>query len=196
MMKKYISPFFVLSALVLLTACQASIPPENFPEMTFKHKPAIQLRVIDIQLVSNFERSADAPHVAHKFPVSPEKAMIKWAEDRLQIAGKKNTARLTITRADAQEIKLKVDKGFTGAFKNQQSDRYQTFVEAQLEILNERNIRQAIVSARAEQSITVSEATSLADRRKIWYNLVEKLMMQFDAAMQNSIENNLQRYLF
>ena len=195
MMKKYISLFPIFAMFLLLSACQTT-EVENFPEMTFKHKPSIQLRVIDIQLVSNFERSADAPHVAHKFPISPEKALIKWAEDRLQIAGKKNTARLTITRADAQEIGLKLDKGFTGAFKNQQSDRYDTFVDAQLEILDERNIRQAIVTARAEQSTTVSEATSLADRRKIWYNLVEKLMHQFDAAMQKSIEGNLQSYLF
>jgi hypothetical protein len=195
MMKKFISRFLVLSAVILLAACQTT-EPENLPKMTFKHLPPLQLSVGDIQLVSNFERSADAPHVTHKFPVSPEKALIQWAEDRLQIAGKKNTARLTITRADAQEIGLKLDKGFTGAFKNQQSDRYDTFISAQLEILDDRNIRQAIVSANASQSITVSEATSLADRRKIWYNLVEKLMMQFDAAMQNNIEKNLQRYLF
>ena len=81
-------------------------------------------------------------------------------------------------------------------FKNQQSDRYDTFVEAQLEILDERNIQQAVVTAKAEQSISVSEATPLTDRRKIWYNLVEKLMMQFNTAIETSISNNFQGYLF
>ncbi len=195
MIKKYFSILPVIGLLALLSACE-TVQTEHFPEMTFKHKPTFQLRVIDIQLVSNFERNADAPHVTHKFPVSPEKALIRWAEDRLQIAGQKNTARLTITRADAQEIRLKIDKSFTGTFKNQQSDRYDTFIAAQLEILDERNIRQAIVTASAEQSITVSEATSLADRRKIWYNLVEKLMDKFDEAIQRNIENNFQSYLF
>ena len=195
-MKKLASHLVILSTVILLAACQANIPQENFPEMTFKHLPAIQMRAVDIQLVSNFERNTDAPHVAHKFPISPEKALIRWAEDRLQIAGKKNTARLTITRADAQEIKLKLDRGFKDVFKNQQSHRYDTFVEAQLEILSERNIRQAVVTAKAQRSISVSEATSLADRRKIWYNLIEKLMVDFNAAMQQSIEKNLQGYLF
>jgi len=196
MIKKLYSRILIFAAVLLLAACQANLPPEQLPEMTFKHLSPIQLRVIDIQLVSNFKRSADAPHVAHKFPVSPEKALIQWAEDRLQIAGQKNTARFTILRADAQEIPLKLDKSFKGVFKNQQSERYDTFVEAQLEILDEHNIRQAIVSAEAEQSISVSEATPLVDRRKIWYNLVEKLMAQFNTAIEASITNNFQGYLF
>ena len=195
-MKKNASRLFGFCAIALLVACQANLPSEQLPDMTFKHLSLIQLRVIDIQLVSNFERSVDAPHVAHKFPVSPEKALIQWAEDRLQIAGQKNTARFTILRADAQEIPLKLDKSFKGMFKNQQSDRYDTFIEAQIEILDERNIRQASVTAKAEQSITVSEATPLTDRRKIWYNLVEKLMMKFNTAIENSITNNFQGYLF
>jgi hypothetical protein len=196
MMKKYFFRIAIIIALPLLAACQANIPQENFPEMTFKHLAPIQLRVIDIQMASNFDRNLGAPHIAHKFPVSPEKALIKWAEGRLQIAGQKNTARFTITRADAQEIALKLDKSFKGLLRNQQSDRYDTFIEAQLEIFDEHNIRQAIVSAKAERSVTVSEATSLADRRKIWYNLVEKLMIEFNTQMQRSIESNLQRYLF
>lgn len=195
-MKKYLSRFLILSTIVLLAACQTTAPQADFASMTFKHLPPIQLRVIDIQLVSNFERSTDAPYVTHKFPVSPEKALIQWAEDRLQIAGSRNTARLTITRAEAQEIGLKLDKSFKGLLRNQQSDRYDVYVEARLEILDEHNIRQAIVSARANRSITVAEATSLADRRKIWFNLVEKLMNDFDAAMQKSINRNLQSYLF
>jgi hypothetical protein len=196
MMKKNASRLFGFCAIALLAACQANLPSEQLPDMTFKHLSLIQLRVIDIQLVSNFERSVDAPHVAHKFPVSPEKALMQWAEDRLQIAGQKNIARFTILRADAQEIPLKLDKSFKGMFKNQQSDRYDTFIEAQIEILDERNIRQASVTAKAEQSITVSEATPLTDRRKIWYNLVEKLMMKFNTAIENSIVNNFQGYLF
>ena len=195
-MNKNASRLFCFCVVALLAACQANLPSEQLPDMTFKHLSLIQLRVIDIQLVSNFERSVDAPHVAHKFPVSPEKALIQWAEDRLQIAGQKNTARFTILRADAQEIPLKLDKSFKGMFKNQQSDRYDTFIEAQIEILDERNIRQAFVTAKAEQSITVSEATPLTDRRKIWYNLVEKLMMKFNTAIENSITNNFQGYLF
>jgi hypothetical protein len=195
MVKKYILRILVLNVFMLLTACQASSPQVSFPTMTFKHLPTIKLRVVDIQLVSNFERNADMPHVAHRFPISPEKALIQWATDRIRALGGKNTARLTITQADAQEIKLKLDKNFTGIFKNQQSDRYITNVKAQLEILDEHGRRKAIVTAQAEQSITVAESTSLADRRKIWYNLVEKLITRFNLSMQENINSNLQYYL-
>ncbi|MBT4939064.1 MAG: hypothetical protein HON14_08035, partial [Rhodospirillaceae bacterium] len=46
-MKKLASHLVILSTVILLAACQANIPQENFPEMTFKHLPAIQMRVVD-----------------------------------------------------------------------------------------------------------------------------------------------------
>ena len=179
-----------------LTACQTTAYQQNFPTMTFKYLPAIKLMVSDIKLISNVKLSFDAPHVAYKLPVSPEKAIIRWAKDRLSIAGNKNTAQMIIIRADAQEINLDLDKSLLGILKNQQSHRFETFIEARLEILDEKNIRRAFVTGKAQQSITVSEATSLSDRRKIWYNLVEKLMAEFNLIMQKNVDQKLQNYLF
>ena len=185
-----------LCAFCMLTACQTTTNQQNFPTMTFKYLPAIKLMVSDIKLISNVKLSFDAPHVAYKLPVSPEKAIIRWAKDRLSIAGNKNTAQMIIIRAEAQEVKLELDKSLVGIFKNQQSHRFETFIEARLEILDEKNIRQAFVTGKAQQSITVSEATSLSDRRKIWYNLVEKLMAKFNLIMQKNVDQKLQNYLF
>jgi hypothetical protein len=195
MIKKKSPGILILAVFVSLTACQASPEIDNFPAMTFTHLPPIRLKVKNIKLNSNFQYSTNSSNLAYKFPVSPENAVQNWAQDRLLIAGSKNNARLNIIRAGVQEIKLKIDESFIGVFKNEQSNRYNTFIEVSLEIFDETNVRQAIVIGKAEQSITVSEATSLSDRRKIWYNLIEKLMLKFDSAIQESINKNLQRYL-
>jgi hypothetical protein len=195
MIKQKISHFLILAMFILLTACNTTSQIENLPSMTFTHLPHIRLKVKNIEVNSKFQYDTNTSHIAHKFPISPEKAIITWAQDRLLIAGINNIARLTIIQADAQEIKLKIDKSFTGAFKNQQSARYQTFVKVSLEIFDENKIQQGIVIGEAEHSITVSEATPLSDRRKIWYNLIEKLMAKFDSAMQKSINNNLRSYV-
>ena len=163
--------------------------------MTFKYLPPIKLVVSKIELVSNAKTSMEAPHVGHKLPISPEKGMLQWANDRLLAVGNKNVARLIITRADAREINLKLDKSITGLFKNQQSHRFEAFVEARLEIVDKNNIQQAFVTGKAEKSITVSEATSLSDRKKIWYNLVEKVMNKFNLIIQQKIEQKLMKYL-
>ena len=178
-----------------LTACQTTLSNQNFPTMTFKYLPPIKLVVSKIELVSNAKPSLDAPHVGHKLPVSPEKAMLQWMNDRLLVAGNKNVARLIIMRADAHEINLKLDKSITGIFKNQQSHRFEAFVEARLEILDTNNIQRAFAIGKAQQSITVSEATSLSDRKKIWYNLVEKVMNNFNSIIQKNIQQKLPEYL-
>jgi len=164
--------------------------------MTFKHLPNIQLLVKDIQVVVNYKQRSDPTNIAHKFPISPEKAINKWAKDRLTIAGLRNTAKITILESNAKEIELTLDKNFTGIFKNQQSHRYDTSINVKLEIFDKNKEQLAIITAKADQSTTVSEATSLSDRRKIWYNLVEKLMANFDKAMSSAINRHLQTYIF
>jgi len=196
MFKNIVYYILVLSNICILASCKTGIYRQEFPTMTFKNLPSINLKVTDIEIVSKFTRGINPPNVAHKIPISPDRALIRWAKDRLSIAGTKNTARLTIIRADAAELDLKLDKSLAGIFKNQQSHRFETLIEAKLEIFDEINVRRAFIKGKAEQSITVSEATPLSNRQQIWYNLVEKLMNQFNREMQNNINQKLADYLF
>ena len=195
MKKRYISHIILIFTICMLTACQTTLNQQNLPTMTFKYLPAIKLMVSDIKLISNNKRSVDEPHVVYKLPVPPGKALIQWAKDRLLIGGNTNTARMIIIRADAHKIKLGLDRSLAGIFKNQQSHRFEIFIEVRLEILDKNKVRQAFVTAKAQQSITVSEATSMSERRKIWYNLVEKLMNEFNSVIQKNIEQKFQGYL-
>jgi len=52
-----------------------------------------------------------------------------------------------------------------------------------------------VVEAEAQHFKTVSEATSLSDRRKIWYNMIEVLMNEFNKEIDKNINNNFQKYL-
>ena len=164
--------------------------------MTFRHLPPIALRVVDIQLVNQAKPGTIAPHVAHKMPVPPAKALTRWAEDRLQIAGNNNTARFTILAADVTENQLKIDKSVTGLFKKQQSESYDAVIEASLEIFDQRSIRKAVVSSRATRSITMAEDISINDRQRIWYELIEKLMTEFNAEMDRNIGRFMTEYRF
>ena len=103
---------------------------------------------------------------------------------------------MIIIDAKAREISLDLDEGLTGIFKNQQSHRFEAIIKARLEIMDDSNNLQAFVTGSAQKSITISEATSMSDRRQIWYNLIEKLMNKFNLVMQKNIKENLQNYLF
>ncbi len=183
-------------AVMSLPACDAHLPQSNLPQMTFRHLPAIALRVVDIQLVNKANPGTNPPHVVHLMPVSPVKALTRWAEDRLQIAGNNNTARFTILESDVTETALKVDKTVTGLFKKQQSERYDAIIEASLEIFDRRGIRKAVVSSRATRSVTMPEDTSINDRRRLWYEMMEKIMAEFNSEMDRNIGRYMTEYRF
>ena len=181
----------ILITLVTLFLAACAAPSERLPDLTFKHLPPISLQVADIQIASQTSHGTEPPNVGHRFPVPPERALTQWARDRLQLAGTRHTARFTILRADATETKLKKDEKLTGLFKQQASERYDTAVEARLEIIDDRGVQRGQVTASANWNQTIREDATLADRRRIWLELVEKLMTQFNAEM----ERNIQRFM-
>ena len=64
-------------------------------------------------------------------------------------------------------------------------------MEARLEILDNNGIVIAAVTSRATWTQTVREDTTLADRRRIWFGLIEKLM----GAFNDKMEEEMRRYL-
>ncbi len=184
----------MLIAAVALAGCQTPAEPEQ-PQLTFGHLPKINLSVTDIQIVNNSAQSVQAPHVAHRFPVPPVQALIRWAEDRLQSAGGAGTAKFTILKAYAVETKLKTDENLTGLFKKEISEKYDATAEASLEIFDAQGVRRAIVIAGSDWTRTIREDATLAERKQIWFEIVEKLMERFNTEMEKSVRNHMSAHL-
>ncbi|NQV57236.1 MAG: hypothetical protein HQ503_15360 [Rhodospirillales bacterium] len=181
----------LIALAVLLAGCATADPVMDLADITFKHLPKINLRIVDIQIDDKSKQTTEAPHVGHQFPVPPVRALKRWAEDRLQAQGSKGTARFTLLEAQAIESKLEIDKGIKGFFTKEQSERYTVTVSASLEIFDDKGIRRAIVRSKAMREKTVLEDVSLTDRRKAWFEMTEALMAEFNTEMQR----NIQRYM-
>ena len=190
MYRSKLNSVIIIALFVLLGACTA-VPDHSLPELTFKHLEPISLRIAKIQMTSETENNTEPPNVGHRFPISPHEAVKKWALDRLHIAGNNGTARFSILKANVTETRLKTDKSFKGLFKQEASERYDAIVEARLEILDDNGIVIAEVISRATWTQTVREDTTLADRRRIWFGLIEKLM----GAFNDKMEEEMRRYL-
>ena len=118
-----------------------------------------------------------------------------WAEDRLQLAGNKGIARFTILEAQVKETKLRTNKKMTDLFKKEVSERYDATVKARLEILDDLGNSLAVVTSQANWSQTVREDTTLTDRRRIWLEMIEKLMGRFNTEMEMTIQRYMTKYL-
>ena len=182
-------------ATLALAACETAVPIQRFPEITFAHLPKVGLNVTKIEVASEFRPTLQAPHIEHLMPSSPDKAMRRWAEDRLQAKGVTNVARFTINEATVTEAPLAVESGFKGAFKKQQAARYEAKVAATIEIVDERGFRRAFASSRVSRSQTLGEDASLNDRDRLWFELVDALMKDFNAEMEQDLRSHVGAFL-
>lgn len=186
---------FIVFASFLLAACETPAPAQKLPDLTFAHLGALNLNVATLEVVSDYHAPLKKPNVEHLFPTPPDHALKRWARDRLKAAGKRGSARFVITRAAVTETPLKTKTGIMGAFTTDQAERYDAVIEATLEIFGPGGIRKGFASARVTRSRTVEEGISLNVREKIFLDLTEALMKDFNAEMENNIRRHLGGHL-
>lgn len=178
-------------------ACASPPPPARFPDLTYGHLGKFTFDVARIDLISEYKPTYQRPNIEHTFPVVPEQAMRRWAEDRLAVTGRPGrVARFVIQDAKVTETELPRSAGVRGAFTTDQTHRYDGALSAALEIREERgNFRAGTASAWASRSRTVAEGITINDREKVWFEIVEALMNDLNAEMERQIRANLGQFL-
>jgi hypothetical protein len=182
--------------LGLLSACSNVAPPmQRLPEMSFRHLTPITLDVGTIEVVSEFKPPAQAPHIEYDMPVTPEDALKRWVQDRLQPIGRTGKMRVVIHDASATEVPLKTDQGFTGMFKKEQAARVKMTINVSLQMLDERQMVTAEVSGKAMRERTTTEGLKLNEHDRILYDMVEDLMKGFNSEIDDNIRSNFGPWL-
>lgn len=177
----------------------ATPPPQNrFPELTYAHLGKFRLDVSQISIVSEYKSPFTPPNIEQDMPVLPEKAMRRWAADRLVATGTPgHTAQFVITDAKVTDTKLPKTQGLRGVFTTDQSDRYDTSFAARIAVRAEPGsfggTGQATASATRAQ--TVPEGISVNEREKVWFDLVEATMNDLNAELERQIRAHLSQFL-
>ncbi len=187
--------YLVSLLVVFLAACETPVVTQTLPELTYGHLSKFTLDVAAIAVKAKYVPPMKAPNVEHLFPTPPGKALRRWAADRLRAGGRRGSAQFVIIDAAVTETPLKLDKSFTGAFTKQQSRRYEATVEVSLEILDDKGFRKGFANARVSRSRTLGEDATINDRERMWFDLTEALMRDFNAELEKNIRQYLGGYL-
>jgi hypothetical protein len=188
---------FLLAVVTLgLAACPPPPPePVAWPDITFTAQAPIEFNVAEIRIVTPYREPIEPPHVGEQFPVSPSRAALNWAEDRLRAVGSRGTLTVTIVESSAVEEQLEASAGLKGLLTKEQSERYLVVISMEIEALDPVGPRVATATARTRKSITVREDATLNEREETWYDLTKGAMADFDAAMERQIRNTLGNFL-
>ena len=182
------------AALGLLAACAMDDPSDRFAQLTYQHRPDINLDVGEIQIEQAYVTPGQPPNVDHRFPVQPKDAAVRWAQDRLVARGDRLAFRYIVREASAVERPLPVSGGITGMLTTQQSERYELHIVIEMQVLDGRQI-QGNARAEARRSITVAEDSSLREREEIWYRLTEQTMRDLDQQLERTIREAFFPYI-
>lgn len=187
--------FALLFAALPLAACSTADPSQTLPEITFEHMAPLRIEAATLEIDNAYRPPMDRAHIEGEAPVAPAEALVTWAKDRLHPTGSPGTLRFVVQEGSLVEQELTVEKGVRGAFKNQPAYRYTAVVEGQLELLNAPGISRIATVAKAERSTSVREDATLNERDRALFDLVEKLMADFNRQMEAGLQRYFANYM-
>lgn len=184
----------------MLSACGTApiAQPASRPgETSFERLGKLRLDVSTIEIDTAYRPSLAPPNVDHLMPLQPEQALRRWAADRLEATGVPGRrARFVIEDAKVIESTLPVAGGVRSLFTNEQSRRYDGTVAASLEVRVERGAtRDGFASATVTRFRTTSRGVTLNERDRLWRELVDSLLADFDAEFERQIRQHLVAFL-
>lgn len=176
-----------LVGLLVLGACTTPPPEAAFPQITFAHKAPIKLAVGEVVVERAYSSPGAPPNVEHLFQVPPGAAAERWARDRLVAAGTGGRARYVVKEASVVEVPLETSGGIKGLVTTEQSERYDARLAVEIELVAEGGRTEGTATARAERSISVPEDATLTEREQAWFRMVETMMTELDAQLEQTI---------
>lgn len=185
-----------MAVISLLISCSMFKPVdeevETYREPRFSTSAPIELKVKQIDVVSEFTPSFTRPNVEHLFPISIEKTAKVWARDRLKAVDFSSGRIATVIIKDAsvtEEIE-KAQEVFT-----KDRIKYRANLDVVVRISDTNSLAKAETEVVAWRELIIPVDTDIAEKEKYWNSMVTKLFDEFNAKMEQNIYRYLNMYI-
>jgi hypothetical protein len=183
----------IFMSLLAISGCSTPAPNQILPRLTYLHMAPLSFAVEKVEIDNRYKAPNDPAYIENWFPTSPETAIRTWAKERLKHVGNlgSGTLLIVINQASVRKYNLNLDTSLKGTFTKQQSNRYDVNIDVALELIDRTGKKVGFSAAQATRSITTREDISLNDRDRLWLEITEKTMEDFN----REIETNVRQYL-
>ncbi len=182
----------MLATGLFVNACQTAPAPPPLPEMNFTRFQPIYLDVGNVDIIDEFKSPQHEPNVEYLVPVSPTDAMHAWVHDRLKASGANKSMQIVIKDASIISHAPEGTNQLLGPAPNR---RYDARLEVEMRVYGTDAMSEANINVVATQTITISDATSLIERKRIFYRMVYDLMESANAEFEKQIFAYFPRYI-
>ncbi len=183
-------------ASVFLFACSSTTDtdavPLKYSEPRFQRIAPIVLNVEKVDVSSEFVPSFTRPNVEHLFPISIEKTARIWAEDRLKADGFSSNKIAEYVIKDAS-VTEEVEK--SGDMFQKDRLKYRAHLAVLLKIVDKSNMSAAETTIDAWRELLMPVDTKIADKERLWNDMVNKLFDDFNRRMEQSLNDSLNMYV-
>ena len=185
----------LLAAVAIAAGCDVSPPnpPQRAPLSFAGHPPL----VFDLGRIEVVESPAvpDPSDVDHLLPTPPAVAVRLWVEDRLRASGSAGLLRVTVEEASARITPLATNTDFEGLLTREQSEQFDARLRVTIEALDGSGTVRGSATVDTARSRTLPEGLTLAERELIYDDIVEALLNDYNASLEQAIRRYLHIYL-
>ncbi|MBT4018499.1 MAG: hypothetical protein HOE62_11165 [Alphaproteobacteria bacterium] len=175
-----------------LSACETPANAPTWPELTWGHLAPITFKAGSVEFVDNYVAPLKSPNLDHEFPTTPQAALQRWTIDRIHAGDDTlNGVRVTILDASAVGVPLKTKDGIKGLFYKEQAFRINAALEALIEVRDSTGRVKSRAQARVIRRRTVPEETSPNALDRIYFNLLEAVMKDFNLRMELEVRKHM-----
>jgi hypothetical protein len=167
---------------ILLAGC-ANYDSFEPPPLDYSDRTPLRFAVDSVAVQSAYIPPGQAPHVEHTLILSPEEALRRLLEQRLQAAGGAGRLQAVIVDASVEDETLQTETGVRGWLTTKPAARLTSRVKVRVDRLDDSGLVTKSVTTAATRSRSVPEGATFVERQRIAYELVTELVDDLDAAL-------------
>ncbi|QQG35702.1 MAG: hypothetical protein HYS17_09305 [Micavibrio aeruginosavorus] len=186
-----VSAVFVLGvALISLSACatKPAAQREPVPELSFTNISPYHVDALRVDVENLYQPGADPKDVSTSFPVQPDIAIKRYAENRLQPGGQRGGLKFIIEDARIYQREILPDNKVASWMGAGKQDQYEIFLRLKLYYTDDVGVQEGRQGTlNFNRTLTMPSSVSLTERELRQLKFLEQLMKDVDAAVSQAL---------
>lgn len=189
----------ILFALVTIStsACQTlgfgeDLDNKNYVEIRFDDYPKYKFNAKKIEVVSKFMPTFTHPNIEHLMPVSIEKTAINWANDRLIANTPDSPYKIKFIIYDASVNEKDI---IEETIIEADMIKYTARLDVSIRVTDDEDNILAETTSSSWREISAKKNSKIYSKEEIWYEIVQKLSLDFNEKIEAGIDSYLGQYI-